>query len=97
MHVLIIGHSFSRRLRHHLFPTANNSSILPFPAANFSTQIIAQGGGTLEGPKSVLFNHYIHAIPQGTQVVFITMGTNDLCAGVQTGAVAAQLYFHALR
>jgi len=97
MHVLIIGHSFSWCLRHQLSPTANNSSRLPFPSANFSTQIIAQGGATLEGPKSVLFNHYIHAIPQGTQVVFITMGTNDLCAGAQPGAVAAQLYFHALR
>jgi len=97
MHVLIIGHSFPRRLRYHLFPTANNSSILPFPAANFSTQIIAQGGATLEGPKSILFHHHIHSIPQGTHVVFISMGTNDLSMGAQPMAVAAQLYFHALR
>jgi len=97
MHVLIIGHSFPRRLRHHLFPTANNSSILPFPAANFSTQIIAQGGATLEGPKSILFHHHIHSIPLGTQIVFISMGTNDLSMGAQPRAVASQLYFHALR
>jgi len=97
MHVLIIGHSFPRRLRYLLFPTANNSSILPFPAANFSTQIIAQGGATLEGPKSILFHQHIHSIPQGTHVVFISMGTNDLSMGAQPRAVAAQLYFHALR
>jgi len=82
MHVIIIGHSISRRLIHHLYPTANKSSWLPFPSANFSTQIIAQGGATLEGPKSVLVNQHIHAIPPGPQVVFITMGTIDLSAGV---------------
>jgi len=96
MHVLIIGHSISRRLRHHLFPTANNSSIPTFLLLTFLLKSLHKGGHT-RGSQIILFHHHIHAIPQGTQVVFFSMGTNDLCAGAQPGAVAAQLYFHALR
>jgi len=76
-------------------PTTHQSS--PSLLLIFLLKSLHRGGGTLEGPKSILFHHHIHAIPQGTQVVFISMGTNDLCAGAQPRAVAAQLYFHALR
>jgi len=96
MHVRLIGHSISWRLRHHLFPTPNNSSILPLPAANPYSNQCTGGGAKLVGPKSILFHHHIQSIPQGTQVVLFSIGTNDLCAGAQPGAVAALLYFHAL-
>jgi len=88
------------------FPGVSDTTSFPLPTTHQSSPSLLQiflhkslhrGGATLEGPKSILFHHHIHAIPQGTQVVFISMGTNDLCTGAQPRAVAAQLYFHALR
>jgi len=87
------------------FPGVSDTTSFPRPTTHQSspflllipTQISAQGGGAkLVGPKSILFHHHIQSIPQGTQVVLFSIGTNDLCAGAQPGAVAALLYFHAL-
>lgn len=97
MHTLIIGHSFISRLE--AFLSASNS-----PTANLnisslqSVHFVHKSGAKLTGPKfqCLLHDTELYLATQHCQIIYISLGTNDLDSGMHPTQVASRLFHLAL-
>ncbi len=97
MDVLIIGHSYARRLSEHIFEMRAVDSSPPFPFAVAKFQTIGFGGATLGlSPPSIRFREALTEKAKGKDLVYLIMGSNDIAQGRRPSEVAYELVSLAL-
>ena len=92
MNTLILGHSFIHRLNAYLH-SPNHSHLLS-NTANHNITCIGEGGAFFSGRKynCLLHKVHLHLSTTNTQILIISLGTNDLDRGMAPDQVAWRLY-----
>ena len=93
MDILIVGHSFIRRLEdYHWRLTTEAQAPTPFPLSGHNVHFLGIGGATLTGPKSrQLQQRLTPSLAGKCDLVYIALGTNDLAQGSLPSQVAQHL------
>lgn len=92
MNTLILGHSYIHRLNAYLHSPCN--SHLLSNTANHNITCIGEGGAFFDGRKYNCLRHKgtLHLTSTNTQILIISLGTNDLDRGMDPEMVAWRLY-----